>query len=438
MDFLSRLVRPSQTGPYKNLLSMVIALPALSVSLQITLMAQNSDLCSALTVSVEIAASTYQEVKFNGLPQFDRQLQAIGIGDEDRQKILRHLKSPLRLLSELVVDPEEFLYAMQDCQVVFSGSRGGGYFLPACVSAESDWDFYVHPNHSCWLRFALYLAQIGVEWTIHKKGPVENLGQESSRFSYDYPGNNPVLSGTMTARGCPHKVQLITHRPEERSSMVPITYFHSSVVQCIITGSGAFNMYSRLTNYGESRAWEPRDNTPRDKSLQKRAQLAIDKYIARGIKYVGSVSSDPAKVPPTTRRWLGDVDTMCVPFAEYLSDPGRKHKADLDLELIKDLGWDEHVAHLEYVDLDGTTPHQNIGSGAPKAIDVPIYNELQSALACQSCALDYKRLKFCERHVAATNQSSLVRMLLWRLFKYGGEYRGEILSENGGDSYSII
>ena len=112
---------------------MVIALLALSVSLQITLMAQNSDLCSALTVSVEIAASTYQEVKFNGLPQFEEQLQAIGIGDVDRQEILRHLKSPVRLLSELVVDPEELLYAMQDCQVVLSGSRGGGYFLPACV-----------------------------------------------------------------------------------------------------------------------------------------------------------------------------------------------------------------------------------------------------------------------------------------------------------------
>lgn len=360
----------------------------------------------------------------------------MGFKSKERQDYIRHLSrlplaDPWHMLGELVADPEELLCVMQDCGAVLFDSRAAGYFWPLSLAEESGWDFYVHPNSSSWLRFALYLAQIGVEWTIPEQGKVESE-EEFYISSYNFAGD-PVLTGMMTTATRKHKIHVVAHSPNERSSMVPITYAHSSLVQCLITGCGAFSMNARLTRYGQSRAWEPRDNTPEQEDVRNCAQKAIDKYVARGVVYLGPSLPQHTKAPRARRRQLGDTETMSVSFAPRFSKPKRRLKAHFDFERMENLAWYEYTTRLTHEEPDddhATLP----GSHMPDAVAVPVYDELLHAFACQHCNCDTDEPFFCELHLPTGPRLTLLQMLLWYLYVKGGEFR----TTRADCTYSVI
>lgn len=362
--------------------------------------------------------------------------RAMGYDAGDQEQLIRTRCNPLPLLATLVANPEELLWAMQDCEALLSGSRAAGYFWPACSTEESDWDFYTHPDRHHWLRFALYLASIGVIWDIPERTIMDD-GEEGFKFPFEYPGNNPVLNGTIKTRGHKQRVQLITHDILENSSIVPILYYHSSIVQCFISGSAAFSMYSHLTTSGRSRTWEPRNCERELQSNHDGAQHAIRKYISRGVKYIG-VSSDPEKVPHARWRSLDDAETLCIPFEKYLSDDARKQRARFDLTRMKAIRWIQHMSYLKdqgglnRMDVDETAAEQSADMTSPVA--VPLFEELEDAFACQRCDTD--RGRFCAAHTQPSDQLELVQALLFRIYQWGGYH--ETYDPWEADGYLVI
>lgn len=252
------------------------------------------------------------------------------------------------LLAQLTPEPEELLLVMQDCQVLICDSRAASYFWPECTSEDSPWDFSTHPTIDHWLRFVLYLQSIGVEWRLP---PLirDNEGHSVYDFTYGGSRETSTLHGSIRIRGRNEQVRLNVHDTDEDSSLIPILYSHSSIVQCFVSGYGAFSMYGALTLSGRSRAWESQDVVRMDAHHYQQADMAIEQYQERGIEYVGIqepliTASD--KVPLVRSRTLADCDTLCVPFAEDLTEESRRKRSHSGLEHIKRFGWYEHGYHL--------------------------------------------------------------------------------------------
>lgn len=212
-------------------------------------------------------------------------------------------------LNELVEKPHELLLMMHDCEVLLSGSRATTFFWPGFDSSTSDWDFYVHPHLTHWLRFAVYLTSVGVKW---------NTSERDDDEPETYKGT--VLNGKIDRKGREQSVQLISHAPASlyQSNIQPVLAFHSSIVQNFISGFGAVSMYGSLTRDGSSRTWEPKEWF--DGAICEAHQAAVDKYVGRGVKYLTPQhpSTAPSKIPKPEKRSLADPSAVCVPFEEYI------------------------------------------------------------------------------------------------------------------------
>lgn len=263
-------------------------------------------------------------------------------------------------LDELVEKPHELLLMMHDCEVLLSGSRATTFFWPGFDSSTSDWDFYVHPHLTHWLRFAVYLTSIGVKWDVSE---IAHKEPEIYRAT--------VLDGKIDRNGREQRVQLISHAPESafQSNIQSILAFHSTIVQNFISGFGAVSMYGFLTAEGLSCAWEPEDSF--DSAICDAAQKAIDKYVGRGIEYLTPQrpSAAPSKVPIPEKRSLADPSAVRVPFEDYIRqnlekdteksglqpdalqhrqamDEARIDLVRMDFETLRDVEWREASSRL--------------------------------------------------------------------------------------------
>jgi hypothetical protein len=231
----------------------------------------------------------------------------LGFNDNDQTYLIQNRSDPT-FLKELVDKPHELLMMMHDCEVLLSGSRVTTYFWPGFDSSASDWDFYAHPNIHSWLKFAVYLVSIGVQWSIP-----DDLNDEVVDIY-----NGSVLNGRLFRNGRYQNVQLVTHLGRWQSSIQTILAFHSSIVQNFICGFAAISMYGPLTTAGLSRVWEPREWF--DPEIYQADQEAVNKYVQRGVQYVLPDPSATAssQVPLPKHRTLADAETICVSFHDYI------------------------------------------------------------------------------------------------------------------------
>lgn len=232
--------------------------------------------------------------------------------DNEHEDILIRGRFGPTFLEELVDDSVELLAVMHDCEVLLTGSRAAKYFWPRFDTSESDWDFLTHPHPLCWLKFAVYLSSIGATWQFP-----DNLRDDDEPPSiYE----TQSLRGTIEHNGKRQKLHLIAHLENQESSTQLILDFHSSFVQCFISGFGAVSMYGNLTTSGLSRVWEPEDWFK--ESVREANQAAVDKYLSRGIRYVrGSESPGLSHIVPVPkRRYLGDSSTICISFEDFVRE----------------------------------------------------------------------------------------------------------------------
>ena len=330
--------------------------------------------------------------------------RSTGMVEANQESILMHRCSPLRLFRELVKDPEELLYVMDDCNVVLSGSRAAGHFFPQATSHASDWDFYVHPTFRHFVRFAVYLLSVGVQWELEDRtAPV-----------YGY--RLITLNGTIKTGAHTQRVQLIAHRDGVRSNIDEILHFHSSIVQCFISGFAAVSLHEPLTTSGVSRAWEPRDHY--DYYSREKAQSALEKYKTRGIQYVAwKGACNPGTVPGFTVRTLADDHALCIPFEPYLKSEARCARVDREFGRLRYVRWHQFPYYVR----DKTSWHRFRDDSLPVVdlVDVPLFERLVG-FDCEICVTGKHA---CERHHDLPVE-------LWKFFKQHLE-RPESVEEPG-------
>lgn len=231
------------------------------------------------------------------------------LDSESRAECEHRRLNPLPYLGQLVGDPGELLRSMLMCGVLLSGSRAAEYFCPGACLSTSDWDFF-GDTHSTRGDFMDRTSKLGMRWDRHPDN--NSLYPPSSRFN-----------GSVVHRGTTHAVQLVIF---DKSAFDGVIQFHSSIVQCFISGFGAACMYKELTARSRSLTWV----TESDYADPMTPRRCREKYAERGVKYVSweqysntevlddGVLNDPN--PRVTQRHIGDSDACFIDFDVYYND----------------------------------------------------------------------------------------------------------------------
>jgi hypothetical protein len=381
----------------------------------------------------------------------------LGFNDDDQTYLIRNRADPT-FLKELVDKPHELLMMMHDCEVLLSGSRATTYFWPGFDSSASDWDFYTHPNVHCWLRFAVYLVSIGVEWIIP-----DNLDEEVIDI---YKGT--VLCGRLLRNGRYQNVQLVIHWGQSTSSVQTILSFHSSIVQNFICGFGAISMYGSLTTARISHVWEPREWF--DPEIYQADQKAVDKYVQRGVQYVlpDQAATGYPQVPLPKHRTLTDAGTICVSFHDYIQgclkdsaaqsssfqrlerehkDKGRLDLIRNDLKLLRNIEWWEIHSRLIPCQFGEKTvfwdwSEELKDEWASRQVmkqdlrsDMPQFKDLTVILSCTRC--DKETGSFCQRHNGMDQEYTRLCLAHWKMINYDDAYLSDKVFQLGPDGTRI-
>lgn len=189
-----------------------------------------------------------------------------GISDSDIERCEYARINPITYMKQLTKHSENLLRVMTTLGVILSGSRAANYFYPGLCTKDSDWDFYCDSDVNTVVRFSTYMNRIGVQWDMLPRG--------GNRRGYDKCN---VLRGTHSEDGVTQRVQFIWSMYGRKNAIPMIVSFHSSVVQCFITGYCAVSMYGPLLSKGQSLAWV---------QAKDHRTSARRKYAKRGIKYV--------------------------------------------------------------------------------------------------------------------------------------------------------
>jgi len=217
-------------------------------------------------------------------------------------------------------DPQRLLYELGKAGTLLSGSRALEYFVKDSAIESSDWDFYCRADLTSIYSTVTALGNAGVTWITMRnrlkeiiyntpfehirdclserpfRDIVHNLYDEDGSYidslsidhirrimrrlkpSEDYNGNAfGLLKGTITKNGISQPVQLI-YSQKCLSPIQVILKFHSSIVQCFISFSGAAHLYyesaiKKISYFWSSNTEDMVPGTP-------------NKYIARGFQYV--------------------------------------------------------------------------------------------------------------------------------------------------------
>lgn len=179
-------------------------------------------------------------------------------------------------------NPEELLRCMCIYNVVISGSRAAEYFSPGLAMIDSDWDFYIGDNEQSVLVFMYCLTRMGVQW--------EHAGSndfDCNKLHYNGLKFN-CIKGTINHNNTSIGIQPIMYKPLYGSPLRYLSAFHSTIVQCYISGASAVCMYSDLTSNHKSLSWLYRANhfSTTMKKLDYWHLNMGNKYEVRGVKYI--------------------------------------------------------------------------------------------------------------------------------------------------------
>lgn len=354
--------------------------------------------------------------------------RGLGFNQADRDRLIGLRCSPISLLGRLVSDPKDLLDMMHDCEVILSDSRAMEFVWPLASSPQSEWVFRTHPHVSHWLKFAVYLSSIGVQWDLPVVSDEERDARED-RFSdtrdFQYcPSSGAVIKGSVRRKGSIHRVRLIAHSeyPKQESSVQDLVTKYSSVSQCFIAGFGAACMYAQPTTSGSSFAWGIEDWE--NESAWQAVQNDVEDNKSRGIQYVSANSHMtvlPDQAPRPLKRCLSDGRALCIPFEEYVH-PTRRAQARLDFGLLRGVTWLEKCHELGFVKYDeGSFWNPELEDmWAERAIvkgdlsrEIPAFDMLLERLECPDCRM-FERL-FCRIHVLSQAESPLANLLFFCL-----------------------
>ncbi|PMD42334.1 hypothetical protein L207DRAFT_580997 [Hyaloscypha variabilis F] len=242
-----------------------------------------------------------------------------------------HRYDPRPYLRNLVQDPNALLFIMRKWNVILSGSRASAFFYPSASTNSSDWDFYCTGGTAPAAMFSMALQEMGAEWEYTHVDP---------DIEEHYAGCFLILRGTL--RG--HSVQLMWYSRHQIGAFKTIVEFHSSIVQCFISGYCAVSMYHKTSSRNEMMAWELSEHSnPRKRA---KAPGCVAKYVARGfekIEYSNATGAEKGLNLPWNPRRISDEGCLFIDFKEHLNYPDQYSKAlhDAAVEIIKNMGWIE-------------------------------------------------------------------------------------------------
>jgi hypothetical protein len=356
--------------------------------------------------------------------------RGLKFGESEVDCLITRRCCPLPLLAELVSDPQMLLGMMHDCDVVLSGTHAIKFFCPSVSSTDSIWEFKTHPHVLHWLKFAVYLVNIGVQWELPVSADGRLTEAERRLFNdeqFQYcPSPGQAIYGTLERGGKLHRIQLAAHAeyPHQQSSIQSILRSHSSISQCFISGFGAACMYSQSSTSGLSFVWSVRDYD--NAQTFEDAQASVEELQRRGVKYCFSdlhMKRRPDLVPKPRKRELGDGGAICVPFERYVLKE-KFGKAQLDFQLLKGITWLEGCHELEEI------CHEDGGFWDPSLedrwaertimreeglSDVSLFETMIQRLECPNCRLSERTI--CKSHAFPASESSLAELLFFCMEK---------------------
>ena len=297
---------------------------------------------------------------------------------EEKERVLRERCNPLTFLGRLFPDPEKLLDLMRCTLVVITGSTATEFFSPGAHVASSDVDFYCPSDIETVALFTYHLSLMGVEWATLESSKEEFLDYYAMGFQ--------LLKGTLRHKGQIINVQCIWSASQHRTASSNIFHFHSTLVQCFISGFAAVSLYDKYTSAKQGIHWTANDtNVARGQRHRKytlpgvlsvkrgeveeympgtdnnrNERKIIEKYSGRGFEFVKYLSQ--GKIAHGYRdeigpygfriRSVGDSGCRIVSFKPYLKHNDWNIPFDVYDGALRGILWGE----TEYK----TTPMQGI------------------------------------------------------------------------------
>lgn len=301
-------------------------------------------------LNIDTVCNILEHTSLSGAPGVVRSFVP-GVSETEVDCCVNGRLSPIVYLRKLTPHCSDLFVAMGAFGVVLSGSRAAEYFYPGACDNSSDWDFFCDSEVDSVIRFSNYMKKIGALW---EELPADEEGSEYKNLN--------VLRGTLSKGGATHKIQLIWPKSQRKTALSTITSFHSSIVQCFITGFCAVSMYDSLTSKGVSLAWVTPDTI--------RSAIARRKYTSRGIKYLSYDTYRHAvdKKGCTDPRHFADLSSDGV----FVVDLSRYYSDEVSRMLSKEALY-KFKNGLRWYDEGGVCKHAGV-------TDIPLVSVLPGAL----------------------------------------------------------
>jgi hypothetical protein len=292
---------------------------------------------------------------------------------EEKERVLRERCNPLTFLGRLFPDPEKLLDLMRCTLVVITGSTATEFISPGARVASSDVDFYCPSDIETVALFTYHLSLMGVEWVV----PSEREPRKPKDESLDYYAMGFELrKGTLRHNGQIINVQCIWSASQHRTASSNIFHFHSTLVQCFITGFAAVSLYDKYTSAKQGIHWTANDTnvargqrhrkytqkgvlsvedgevqeyTPGSSDEDRNELKIIEKYRERGFEFVEHFSKGTLahgsgnEIGPYgfRIRYVGDSGCRIVEFKSYLKHDGWNIPFDVYLGALRGILWGE-------------------------------------------------------------------------------------------------
>jgi hypothetical protein len=243
-----------------------------------------------------------------------------------------HRYDPRPYLQNLVRNPNTLLTAMREWNVVLSGSRASAFFYPSASTNNSDWDFYCTGGVLAASMFCRALWKMGAVWGTTQR----EIGDDER-----YNGSFLILRGTLRGQS----IQLMWYNRSNMGAFATIVEFHSSIVQCFISGWCAVSMYHKASSQDKMIVWEL--DEVRNPEKKAKAPRCVAKYVKRGFKEIPYSKeaigvNQNLDLPWNTRR-ISDEGCLVIDFKNYTTYSNQRLNAlhDAAMEEIKNMRWTE-------------------------------------------------------------------------------------------------
>jgi hypothetical protein len=173
------------------------------------------------------------------------------LAPEDKERAMKIRCDPLRFLREAFENPEKLLDLMRCTGTIITGSRATEYFCRGACVPSSDWDFYCPSDIETVALFTYHLSRMGVEW--------HSLERSEEEFpDYSAMGFH-LLKGTLEHNDRAIDIQCIWNKRQHCTATSSLLHFHSTLVQCFISGFAAVSLYDKYTSSKQVIHWPAND-----------------------------------------------------------------------------------------------------------------------------------------------------------------------------------